>query len=129
MHRIVSCMLATVVAGLLWSGLVSAKELPSPVEEWQIRGILAALKDGHSEVGRRAASKLATLLEPGTIDQKLIRFPKDSDEEANREWKGNSRLLAKEATPHLLRLLKDKDFETRDDAVRALGGLEAKEAL
>src|SRR5262249_51548345 len=68
-----------------------------PVEEWQIRGILAALKDGHEGVRARAARKLAELLGYGAGDRETIR-----------EWKSNARTLANGAVDDLRKLLRDK---------------------
>jgi hypothetical protein len=51
-----------------------------PVEEWQIRGILASLKDGDPQVRTIASKKLAELFE---FDPEKKTKP--------REWRGKSR--------------------------------------
>lgn len=115
MRRFELRSLAWLVALLVPSGpsaSLAAPEDGPPVEEWQIKGILSALQDGHVGVRLRAAKKLAELLGAGEIDQGL-----------KREWKGNSRQLASGASSDLVELLHDNDRHARKYAAAALGGL------
>src|SRR5579871_5067045 len=83
----VSCGLFGCTSSLL------AEETPS-VEEWQIKGILAALKDEYPEVRRNARWKLS----------EFFRAPE-------KAWNGKSRDLAREAVPELLLTLEDRRRE------------------
>ena len=50
MRRIVIWTLVVASPAMLRSvPLLAAEEVPPPVEEWQIKGILAALKDGYKD--------------------------------------------------------------------------------
>jgi HEAT repeat protein len=87
----------------------AAEQGPPAVEEWQIRGILAALKDGYPAVRALAAQELANLLDPNL-----------TKERPRREWRGNARSLANGAKADLHELLKDQDSYTRMRAADAL---------
>jgi HEAT repeat protein len=96
---------------LRWSLVLLAVGLPAagagaapPVEEWQVRGILAALKDGYPQVRGLAAAELGELLQPG----------------APREWRGQSQTLAREAEAGLRELLGSDDADLRTRAARPL---------
>jgi HEAT repeat protein len=104
---------------------VSASEI-EPIQEWQIRGILAALQDGYPEVRRSAMHELSS-------------FFRSQD----RVWNGSSRELAKEAVPDLFRILTDSlggsqgpyvaadtvDSDDRVEAALLLAQLGSKEVI
>jgi HEAT repeat protein len=95
--------------GLVLSSLASAAEPgPPAVEEWQVKGILTALKDGYAGVRGLAAKELVELLNSDTSEGSL------------REWRKNSHHAAKDAVPTLRELLKDKDSDVRWTAAVAL---------
>jgi HEAT repeat protein len=146
MHRVVPWSLAVLAAGLLpLPRLSGAEPVPPAVEEWQIKGILAALKDGHPEVGQRAARKLAEFLGGSNKQQWLGRSRQLADEATADLLKllqddkpiparlaaadALVRLGAKEAAPALLKLLQDTEPSVRSAAAEALGRLRAKEAV
>ncbi|HKI36483.1 MAG TPA: HEAT repeat domain-containing protein [Gemmataceae bacterium] len=107
MRRILQWSFAVVAIGLLSSG-VAAEEATPAVEEWQVRGILAALKDGYPQVRVLAAAELEDLLKA------------DLPGGPPREWKGQSASLVNEARDDLRELLKESDAGARAQAARAL---------
>jgi HEAT repeat protein len=108
MRRMMIWSLAVVAVGLMASAALAAEE---PIEEWQVRGTLAALKDGYPQVRALAASELEDLLKP------------DAPDAPRREWKGQSASLLNEARGDLRELLKDADADVRIGAARALARL------
>jgi HEAT repeat protein len=107
-----------VAVGLvLFSPASAAEQGPPAVEEWQVRGIVAALKDGYPEVRALAAKKLAEL------------FQFDRPEGNLREWRERIRDAAKQAVPALRELLNDEDSYAHRKAAEALGGLGDKQAV
>jgi HEAT repeat protein len=90
------------------SATLAAEQGPPAVEEWQVKGILAALKDGHKRVRVLAAEGLGELL--------IFDTPKGSQ----REWRNNSLNAAKDAVPALRELLRDEDLDARGTAAWAL---------
>jgi HEAT repeat protein len=93
-------MMGCTVAVVLFATAARAE----PVEEWQVRGTLAALKDGYPTVRLLAASELEDLLKP----------------DPSREWQGQSAALIDEARGDLRELLKDPDADLHTAAARAL---------
>jgi HEAT repeat protein len=89
-------------------GLLVPGARAEPVEEWQVRGTLAALKDGYPQVRLLALSELADLLRP----------------ESPHEWQGRSMPLLDEARGDLRGMLSDSDAEVRAAAGRALALLD-----
>jgi HEAT repeat protein len=94
MRRTLGCLLAV--------ALLASPAAAESVEEWQIRGILAGLKDGYPQVRALAASELDDLLR------------------SQGEWKGQSASLADEARDPLREMLKDADPDIHTVAARAL---------
>src|SRR5262245_52556828 len=96
----------------LWSTLLVAVVLvrpaplsavePGPVEEWQVKGILAALEDGYPEVRRSARRKLAELLRP-----------------PHKAWNGKSHELTRKAVPELLLTVQDSRRERQPPGAAA----------
>src|SRR5262245_49325780 len=71
---------------------------PAPVEEWQIRGVRAALDDEYTEVRRSAIVRLVVLIgtEPVGVEQKRI-------------WAGNLARLADQCKGRVRDLLEDEN--------------------
>jgi HEAT repeat protein len=89
-------------------GVLGPAARAEPVEEWQVRGTLAALKDGYPQVRLLAASELEDLLRP------------DPPGGPRREWQGQSASLIDGARGDLRELLKDTDPDLHTAAARAL---------
>jgi HEAT repeat protein len=78
---------------------------PPPIEEWQVKGILAALQDGYPEVRDRALDKLLELLGAGGGHGQPPHAP-DANGEWRPNWEGNSLQIARELVPFLREKLK-----------------------
>jgi HEAT repeat protein len=108
MHRLLRLSFAVVAVGLLPCAGAAAAESQPVVEEWQVRGILAGLKDGYPQVRALAAAELEDLLQP------------DSAGGPPPSWQGQSASLINEAADDLRRLLEESDADIRVPAARAL---------
>ena len=96
MGRIALGSLAVITAvSLLPVPLAARENAPLPGEEWQIKGILAALQDGYPQVRERAAKKLAELLQQDASS-------------SGHYWGDNARKLITQATPVLFGLTQDR---------------------
>ncbi|HEX5272880.1 MAG TPA: HEAT repeat domain-containing protein, partial [Gemmataceae bacterium] len=100
-------MRRTVVWSVVILGALAPAARAESVEEWQVRGILTALKDGYPQVRTLALSELEDLLRT----------------DAAAEWKGQSAALLNEARGDLREMLKDPDADLRAEAGRALARL------
>lgn len=137
--RSIFCVLFAIVLVLvLLVPGASGKGKPKPrAQEWQIRGIEAALEDDRSGVKREALTKLATydprevrlLLKPDTA-QKIGNLLRDDKQDSfvrsgAAETLGNLGDAAKPFIPELVSVLKDlkQDSSVRRSAAEALGNL------
>jgi HEAT repeat protein len=121
MYRLILWSVGVMMAATLRPAFLSAEEKTrQAVEEWEIKGILAALKDEYPGVRERAARKLVELLGPGTLEADL-----------KGKWKRYTRELADRAVPELLNLLSHEgpsqpvvealvQLKARDKALEAL---------
>ena len=128
-------LLLTLLLSLPW---VSAKEPPKPKpQDWEIKGIVAALVDPHAEVRLAAANKLG---EYQLDDPKSrIKNYKDLVEQFAKQLEDKEpvarsaaaealgQMQAKEYAPKLVELLKDSEPYVRRAAAEALGQMQAKE--
>jgi HEAT repeat protein len=101
-------LMITTVGVLTPTSARAAEQEPRAVEEWQVKGILAALKDKYKAVHVFAAQELTNLLKSVTREKRP------------REWKGNSRGLVSEALPALRELFKDEDADVHRSGAEAL---------
>lgn len=102
-------LIVIIAGGWLASSDAAAEEPMRPVKAWQIKGILAALKDEYPEVRGMAADKLAELLQ-------------------THQWTGATRRLADQAKGDLRKLLGEKIPYVKRSAIKALGWLKDQEA-
>ena len=126
---------------------VSAQEKSKPKpkpKDWEINGIVAALKDPYAGVRLQAANKLGEykLDEPKKqipnyqdvvklLVEQLSPPDKDDKQEKTLSRRAAARALgemkAKEIAPQIALLLKDSQSYVRNSAATALGGMKAKE--
>jgi HEAT repeat protein len=137
--RSLFCVLfAVVLVVTLLIPVASGKVKPKPrAQEWQIRGIEAALEDDRPGVKQLALSKLTTydprevrlLLKPDTA-QKIGNLFRDDKQDSSVRGRaaaalGNFGDAAKPLIPEILNILKDsnQDSSVRRSAAVALGNL------
>ncbi|KST66441.1 HEAT repeat domain-containing protein [Mastigocoleus testarum] len=124
---------------------VSAQEeKPKPPKEWEMKGIVAALKDPYAVVRLEAANRLGTykLDHPKNqipnykeVENLLLEQLSPPDKEDKKEKNFSRRaaatalgnIKAKEFAPQIALLLKDSDSDVRNSAATALGNMKAKE--
>ncbi|NMG07905.1 HEAT repeat domain-containing protein [Brasilonema sp. UFV-L1] len=117
---------------------VNAKEAPKPKpQDWEIKGIVAALRDPGANVRLKAADKLALyqLDNPNS----LIQNYKDVVDELGKQLEDKDavslnaaavalgQMQAKDYTSKIAELLKNSDINVRSAAAAALGQMQARE--
>jgi HEAT repeat protein len=122
---IVPSWLAALIVLAVQSGMTAAPVEESPVQEWQIKGIVSALQDENEGVRMRAARKLAELLGAGEHDLEDEVYKPGK----NRQLLGSSVQLASSAKDDLLALLRSDGPDARKYAAAALGGLGDKSVV
>ncbi|WP_460203352.1 HEAT repeat domain-containing protein, partial [Scytonema sp. NUACC21] len=134
--------LLTLLVSLPW---VSAKEEPKPKpEDWEIKGIVAALTDPYAKVRLEAAKKLGEyeLNDPErqipnyqNVVDRLVQQLSPSDKEDKEEnsvsrqvaAEALGKMQAKDIAKDVAALLKDSDTYVRSAAAEALGKMQAKD--
>jgi HEAT repeat protein len=148
MRRLVLLPVCFFVVLALKASATEGEGPQQPIEEWQIRGILRALKeDEYQEVRAFAVMELAQILMNGKpfgasrphLPPSLFEKARQArpalrdllnDKDRSVRWaaaKALSRLWSKDDVPALRDLLKDKDRSVRGDAAEALGRVGSKD--